>query len=817
MTDSATPTSLNEDEKRYFAQLKHEIAEKWPLLRFSDARRLNREWHELKKAAATPGVLARLDRFYNAFIQASERSLKNVADNLHYEFPEELPITAKVPELIEQLRSHQVLIVSGSTGSGKTTQLPKVALAAGLGRSGRIGCTQPRRLAASSLAARVAGEVGCEFGEEVGYQVRFNRHTSENTVIKFLTDGILLTEIRTDPELLQYECLILDEVHERTVNIDFLLGYLKRLLKKRRNLKVIISSATLAAERMSEFFDNAPVITVEGRLFPIVDEYLVPGEDEETPEAVARGVEWLNELDPRGDILVFLPGEREIRETADILNGRRYRYTEILPLFSQLGQADQERIFRPGRERRIILATNVAETSLTIPRIHFVIDSGLVRLSRYNPRTRIQELGVEFVSQASAGQRRGRCGRLQDGVCLHLYSEDDLKRSAEYTDPEILRSSLAGVILQLAELGLPPLEQLELPDPPPPGLLREGRKTLSDLGAFDKHSKITRLGRQLSQMPIDVHLAKMLVVGAKYKILPEMLALTAFLSIPDPRERPADKQQQADAAHREFTEPNSDYLTILKMYNAVRANLNSGSGQSLRKFAKSHFLKYQRLREWRNLIEDLTRVCERNILNGKLKYIDDYTAVPYDLLHQAVLAGLPRNLAAYDPEKREYYNGEGRTFTIFPGSALSKSKKPYQWLISFALVETSRVFGRVNAEAKPEWLEQVAPELCKKLYDQIHYDPASGFVVARERQTCGRLLIQNGRRKHYAPIDPVAAREIFIRDGLVNATEVPVPAPGSWVEHYREQRNMLAKLELKVRRPDSINFRRTSKQSSRRR
>ena len=457
-TDSDTPETIFRKIKEIF-----------PSLLIRDQARLGRRM----RAFAHSKDAAALSSFLNYLQNLSAHALHRFADSLACEFPEELPISAKTEEISEALKQHQAVIVCGSTGSGKTTQLPKIALRNGFGRTGRIGCTQPRRIAASALARRVASETGCQCGGEVGYKVRFDDHTDRKTVIKFMTDGILLAETRDDPDLLQYDCIILDEVHERSLNIDFLLGYMKLLLARRKDLRVVISSATLDAERISGFFSNAPVIEVEGRMFPVEDCFLEPEEDEELPESVARGVEFLTELDARGDILVFLPGEREIRDCAEMLSGRSYKHTEILPLFGRLSSGDQQKVFSPGSMRRIILATNVAETSLTIPGIRFVVDSGLVRLSRYNPRTRIQELRVEPVSQASARQRRGRCGRLRDGVCVHLYSEEALSEYSEFTPPEIQRSSLAGVILQMAALRLPPLDRFPLVDPPAPIQIRE--------------------------------------------------------------------------------------------------------------------------------------------------------------------------------------------------------------------------------------------------------------------------------------------------------------------------------------------------------
>ena len=525
----------------------NEIRALFPVLRLSDSIRLKRD---LDRAASALGGTAETGEHLvnNLSFQvqkALKRSIAKTADELKYEFPEDLPITAHVPAIQDKLKLNQVVIVCGSTGSGKTTQLPKAALAAGLGRVGRIGCTQPRRIAASSLARRVAGELSCECGAQVGYKVRFDDRTTENTVVKFMTDGILLAETRDDPMLYQYDCIILDEVHERSLNVDFLLGYLKLLLKKRTDLKLIISSATLESDRISAFFDNAPVEEVEGRLFPIEDCYIEPGDDEELQETVARGITFINDIDNRGDILVFLPGEREIRDCAEMLKGRNFPNTEILPLFGRLSAGDQQRVFSSSRFRRIVLATNVAETSLTIPGIRYVVDSGLVRLSRYNPRTRIQELRVEAVSQASARQRRGRCGRLRDGVCVHLYTEEALNESAEFTPPEIQRSSLAGVILQMASLGLPPLGEFPLIDEPAPALVREGMRALNDLRALNG-TRLTPTGRKLAAMPLDPHLGKMLLEADRHRLLSEMLVIVAFLSIPDPRERPFEKASEAD-------------------------------------------------------------------------------------------------------------------------------------------------------------------------------------------------------------------------------------------------------------------------------
>lgn len=786
------------------SELKKQLAELrkgFRLLRLSDQVRWKRELDRAASAAGRgqEGAAELLDSLSARFRKALDRSLVSAAESLHYEFPEDLPISSHVESIREKLKENQVVIVCGSTGSGKTTQLPKIALAAGCGRSGRIGCTQPRRIAASSLARRVAGELGAEFGNQVGYKVRFDDRTVDRTVVKFMTDGILLAETRDDPMLYQYDCVILDEVHERSLNVDFLLGYFKLLLPKRPDLKLIISSATLESERLAAFFGGAPVEEVEGRLFPIEDCWIEPCEDEELTDTVARGVTFINDMDPHGDILVFLPGEREIRDCAEMLNGRKFPNTEILPLFGRLSAGDQQRVFNLSRFRRIVLATNVAETSLTIPGIRYVVDSGLVRLSRYNPRTRIQELRVEQISQASARQRRGRCGRLRDGICVHLYSEETLNESAEFTPPEIQRSSLAGVILQMASLNLPPLGEFPLVDEPASALIREGMRTLNDLRALDG-TRLTRIGRSLAALPLDPQLGKMLLEAHQHKVLPEMLVIVAFLSIPDPRERPFEKAAEADSAHRRFQSDKSDFIGILNLWLALEEEFRTkNSNQALKRFCIKNYLNYRRVREWRNLVDDLTAIMAENrcVSDGKI----DLERLSYDTLHKVLLSGLPRQLGGYNRETRLFSDMGGKKYLIFPGSGLARRKSPPDFMLSFALVETTRVFGRCNAEVKAEWLEQIAPWLCAYVYDNVYWDDRSGFVYARERVTAGQLIINSGRRCHYAKTHPKEAREVFIREGLVTGAAT---LRGSWLEESAYLIREIRLLELKTRRPDSL-------------
>jgi ATP-dependent helicase HrpA len=716
------------------------------------------------------------------------------------DYPPELPISKHVGEIAGLVRDHQVVIVCGTTGSGKTTQLPKIMLESGRGRKGRIGCTQPRRLAANAMARRVASELNVPFGAEVGCKVRFDDHTSKNTAVKFMTDGILLAETRNDRALRQYDTLIIDEAHERSLNIDFILGYLKNLLKKRPDLRIVISSATLDAEQFSEFFGNAPVVEVEGRTYPIEDQFMPPDEDEELSAHIWRAVRHVSDLDRNGDILVFLPGEREIRDATNLLDGKKLPYTDILPLFGRLSLSDQQKVFNPGRNRRIILATNVAETSITIPRIQYVIDSGLVRLSRYNPRTRIQELQIEQVSQAGSRQRRGRCGRLRDGVCVYLYDEDLLTGSPEYTDPEICRTSLAGVILQMALLGLPRIEHFPLINPPNPTLVREGYRSLLDIGAIDPKGALTDIGRRLSRFQIDPHLARMICEAESRKVLPETLVIAAYLSIQDPRERPLDKQQAADQAHRQWHDPDSDFLGILKLWNMFQQERTSNG--ALRRWCRRNFLNYNRVREWQNLYLDLWEsASELDFMQDDMvpqQVFDHYSP---DLIHKALLSGLPANIGMWDQELLCYRGTRERKFFIFPGSGLFKRKPTAQWVMTCSLVETSRVYARQAAVIKPEWIEEIAPHLCKKIHDNVQWNPKAGFVYARERVTSGGLLIHNGRRVHYGPIDPVESRKIFIRDGLAPGD---LQSKGKWLELHLRMLERIRRMEIKIRRPGSL-------------
>ncbi len=720
------------------------------------------------------------------------------ADRAEISYPAQLPISSRIPEIARVWSENQVIIVVGSTGSGKTTQLPKVALEMGRGRAGRIGCTQPRRIAAMAMAQRVALELKSAGTRGVASQVRFSDTSSPETFLKFMTDGILLSETARDRSLNAYDTIIIDEAHERSLNIDFLLGYLKLLLPRRPDLKVAVSSATLNAGEFSRFFGNAPVIEVEGRTFPVEDCFMPPEADEELSEHVARAVNFLTELDPFGDILVFLPGEREIRDCAELLAGRRLPRTEILQLYARLSRDEQQRVFVPGAKRRVILSTNVAETSLTIPGITFCIDSGLARVKRYNPRTRIEELQIEMISRASAAQRRGRCGRTADGVCIHLYAEEDLLRAAPYTDPEIKRSSLAGVILRMADLRLPPIERFEFIEPPSGALIREGRRSLADVGALHE-GRLTATGRLLARLPLDPHLGKMLLAARDYKVLPEMIIAVSCLSLPDPRERPIEHRQAADDSHRKWNDERSDFLSILNMWRDLVQSHAFDSNSALRRFCRSRYLNFSRIREWRRLAAELSE--EMKSSSGP---VDEWNLQPpdYDAFHTSLLSGIPRHIAVFNREQKLYRGTDGKTFSIFPGSGLAgKRKTPPEWIIALALVETSRVFARQVAAITPALMERGAGHLCSRVYGEPYFDSGSGFVRSKEKLVFGGLLIHAGRPVDYGRHDAVAARRIFIRDGLLKL-ETPPPVP--WVRELLRRRDELQLLEIKLRRPESI-------------
>ena len=714
-------------------------------------------------------------------------------------YPSDLPVCEHRTEILAALKDHPTIIVCGDTGSGKTTQLPKMALELGCAAKGkRIACTQPRRLAAVTMAERVAAELKTEVGGLVGFRHRFARKISSDTRIEFMTDGVLLAETRFDPLLRAYDTIIVDEAHERSLNVDFLLGILKRILERRRDLKVIISSATLDAERFSAFFNNAPAISVPGRLYPIEIGYRPPPEDEERdlPRDVAAAVA---ELPPRDDILVFLPGERDIRETADYLTNIRNGDDDIIPLLASLPASEQRRAFQTSSRRRIILATNVAETSVTIPGIRAVIDSGLARISRYIHRTQIQRLQIEPISQASAKQRTGRCGRLGPGICLRLYAQDDFESRDAYTPPEVLRSSLAGVILTMLDLRLGDIERFPFIDPPKPTMIREGLKELLELGAIThelvgqgtsderREIRLTETGRKLAKIPVEPRLAKIMLAASHNACLPSALPLVAAMSCDDPRRRPIDEKEKADQAHARFRVPGSDFLGTLKLWHWWQEETKDLSQSKARKLCKATYLSYPKMREWRDLTLQLETLAKRLGLDVVNDNGDN------DCLHRAILAGLLGRIGKYDSEERDYRGAHGLRFALHPSSILAKAlkrparsetpdKRPRQpnpfpeWIMSGELVDTSRLFARNAAIIDVRWLEPVAGPICKHSYHSPEWDPQSGFVRATEQVTLYGLVIVPARRCDYSRIDPIKAREIFIRRGLLDG-EFPQPPP----------------------------------------
>ena len=724
----------------------------------------------------------------------------------HWHYPEELPVVEHREEILSALKEHQVLVVVSETGSGKTTQLPKmVAEALGVD-GGCIGCTQPRRIAAASVAKRVADELRVPLGGFVGYQVRFEDKTSKQTAIKFMTDGILLAETQGDPKLEQYAAIILDEAHERSLNIDFLLGYLRQLLSKRPELKLVISSATLDAGSFATFFGTeaqpAPVIEAPGRMFPVEELFLPSNDDEDIAQQVVRGMEELHQRGADGDVLVFLPGEREIRDCADALMGRRYPNTQILPLFARLGLADQQRVFNPGHERRVVLATNVAETSLTIPRIRCVIDSGLARVSRWAPGRGVQRLLIEPVSQASARQRKGRCGRVAQGICLRLYEEEDLLKRPEFADPEIRRSSLAGVILRMKSLGLADIENFPFLDPPSPKAISEGYRTLREVGALSRDKSLTELGRRLACLPVDPRLGRMLIEAKERHCLAEILPIIAALESSDPRERAAEKSAEADKAQACWKDPDSDFIGILRIWVdllAMREKTGRWKGNQLRKFCKEHYLNFRRVLEWSNVLDELGELLKRE-WKVKLPQLAKKT-FNYAAIHRCLLAGVPRQIGLWDRENKSYRLAAGGFFSVFPGSGLFGLSKRHEWLVAMELVETNRLWARRVARIDPEWVEEVAPHLCKSSYGEAHWDINQGAVYGKQRVVCGGLPIVVGRRVHYGRIDEKVAHQVFLREGLLGDG---MRRPSSFLDHLNAMRQEVVEVEHKLRRPGGL-------------
>ncbi len=681
-------------------------------------------------------------------------------------FPD-LPVTGKKNEIAALIRENQVVIVCGETGSGKTTQLPKICLSLGLGAGGFIGHTQPRRIAARTVADRIAEELGEPLGKSVGYKIRFNDKTHADSLVKLMTDGIVLAETQNDPYLSQYETIIIDEAHERSLNIDFLLGYMKWLLPKRPDLKVIITSATIDPERFSKHFNNAPIIEVSGRTYPVDIRYRPieqKEEDDETSDDLQHAIlDAVDELvrDIRGDILIFLSGEREIKETADSLKKHHPSQYEILPLYSKLSVSEQERVFKPkGGKIRIVLATNVAETSLTVPGIRSVIDTGHARISRYSHRSKIQRLPIERISQSSANQRAGRCGRVAEGICIRLYSHDDYLARSEFTEPEIMRTNLSAVILQMTALNLGDIEDFPFIEPPEDKMIRDGKTVLHEVNALDKQGKLTEIGRQLAKFPTDPKLARMLIAADKQHCLTEIAIIVSALSIQDPREKPSDKLAQAEARHAAFRHEDSDFLSLLNLWNHFEEQKKHLSNSKLRKYCTENFLSYIRMREWFDIHAQIMQV-----IKGDLNMKPNMAEAGYAEIHRALLPGLLSNIG-FRHEQYEYLGARGLKFFIFPGSGQHKARP--KWIMAAEQVETSKVYARTVAKIEPEWIEQCAEHLVKRNYYDPHWEKKAGRSAVYERTLLYGLTLQAGRKVPYEKVDPKAAREIFIRSALVD-------------------------------------------------
>ncbi|MGK9047336.1 ATP-dependent RNA helicase HrpA [Stutzerimonas chloritidismutans] len=828
---------------------------------FADRHRLRRQLHELRKQPDEAKLAQWLERFQAsaAKVEARRQSVPRIR------YDDSLPIAAKRDEIKAALEKHQVLVIAGETGSGKTTQLPKICLEIGRGVHGLIGHTQPRRLAARSVATRVAEEIGTPLGELVGYQVRFEDQSKDSSLIKLMTDGILLAETQHDRFLERYDTIIVDEAHERSLNIDFLLGFLKTLLPRRPDLKVIITSATIDLQRFSEHFDGAPIVEVSGRTYPVETWYrpLAAEIDEdgnrvEDDLTVDQGIlAALDEIAAHeqsvgkrpGDVLVFLPGEREIRDAAEVLRKANLKFTEVLPLYARLTPAEQQKIFQPRPGRKIVLATNVAETSLTVPGIRYVIDSGTARISRYSYRAKVQRLPIEAVSQASANQRKGRCGRVEPGICIRLYSEEDFLGRPEFTDPEILRTNLAAVILQMLHLRLGDIQDFPFIEPPDGKAISDGFNLLQELSAVNRENQLTPLGRQLARLPIDPRLGRMLLEAAQQGSLAEVLIVASALSVQDVRERPADRQQAADQAHAQWKDPDSDFAALINIWRGFEEKRQELGSNPLRSWCRKNFLNYLRLREWRDAHRQLTLIARELKLGSgrsvdgsgqppradKARRVEDGEAsstrpagasaqpVPtkdtkvnvilrqqaeasdeaqraksYAAVHKAILAGLLSQIGN-KTEEGDFLGARQRRFWVHPSSVIGR-KKP-NWLMTAELVETTKLFARMVAKIEPDWIEPLAGHLIKKNHFEPHWEKKRGQVVAYEQVTLYGMIVVGRRPVHYGPIDPTAARELFIREGLVRGE---MHSRARALSANRELLERLDELEAKARRRDIL-------------
>ncbi len=765
----------------------------------ADRHALRRRLRTLQQRRSKGGSCEQaLEKLWADIRRSQERLARRQALCPTPQFPEELPVSARRDEIADAIARHRVVILCGETGSGKSTQLPKICLQLGRGISGYIGHTQPRRIAARSLAARISEELGREPGTAVGYKVRFSDRVGPDTHIKLMTDGILLAEIQQDRYLNAYDTLIIDEAHERSLNVDFLLGYLKQLLPRRPDLKLIITSATIDPQRFSRHFDTAPVLEVSGRGFPVEVRYRPPPEeggerDDPLQQAIVVAVDELSGPE-RGDILVFLSGEREIRETAETLHKHRMHATEVLPLYARLSASEQARVFQPHVGRRIILATNVAETSLTVPGIRYVIDTGLARISRYSHRSQVQRLPVERIAQSSAEQRKGRCGRIGPGICIRLFAEEDFATRPVFTEPEIQRTNLAAVILQMKQLGFGEIRDFPFIDPPDRRLIKDGYRLLLELGALDGEQRITRLGRQLARLPVDPRIARMLLAAAHGHCLREVLVIAAALSVQDPRERPLDKQQAADEAHAEFRHEESDFLFYWNLWRHLEQQRLHLSRSKFRRYCQQRYLSWNRVREWEDIHQQLRAQLH------EMGYRDNETEASYEEIHRALLSGLLSHIGFLDQGKDKGYMGAGGSrFWLFPGSTLFKAAP--KWVMAAERVETTRPYARTLARIQPAWVEAAAGHLLRHSYSEPHWEARPAQVAAYQKTTLYGLTLHPRRKINYGPINPTEARELFIRFALVEG-DFKTRAP--FFRHNRELIDEVRDLECKARREDIL-------------
>lgn len=767
-----------------------------------------RDQHSLRRELAR-------DQFNAGTQKRIEKSIAEVESRRNsvpaISFPSSLPVSEKRDEIAQAIHNNQIVIIAGETGSGKTTQIPKICLELGLGVRGLIGHTQPRRLAARAVATRIAEELGQPLGQSVGYQVRFDDVSSPNTLIKLMTDGILLAEIQQDRFLNKYEVIIIDEAHERSLNIDFLMGYLKRICQQRPDLKVIITSATIDVEKFSTHFSHAPVISVSGRTYPVDIIYQDPVEtgpdesDEASDDpllfAVLRAINTLEAIERQqkkspGDILIFLSGERDIRELALALRKQSLRHTEILPLYARLTQNEQQKIFASHTGRRIVLSTNVAETSLTVPGIRYVIDSGLARISRYSIQSKVQRLPIEPISQASANQRAGRCGRVSNGICIRLYSEQDFLSRPLFTDPEIQRTNLSAVILQMLQLRLGEIHQFPFVEPPEMRAINDGFKLLDELGAITRDRLLTENGRLMARLPTDPRLARMLLAAGENNCLYEMLIIVSALSVQDPRDTPSDKKQAAREKHQQYAHTDSDFLSWVVLWDAVESQRQDLSQSQFRKFCQENFLSWMRLREWRETHRQLSLACQQ--LGLKVPHEHDLSSDNYEAVHRSILAG-SLNQLGFKSSDGLYTGSRGRKFSLFPSSALFK--KAPRWIVTAELIETSRLFATVVARIEPEWAVDVAEHLLRREHFDVHWEKKRGEVVAFEKISLFGLVLIEKRPVSFAAIDPKLCREIFIRQALV---EGELLTRFEFFQHNQALIDEIRKQEEKERKPDIL-------------